>query len=98
MRALRILHIEDESDIREIVAISLSLDPGLEVRACSSGMEGLAAAAKDAPDLILLDVMMPSMDGPTTLARLRENPGTAAIPVVFMTARAQSREIDQFKS
>jgi CheY-like chemotaxis protein len=98
VRAFRILHIEDDSDISEIVAISLSLDPGLEVRACSSGMEGLAVAAKDAPDLILLDVMMPCMDGPTTLAHLRENPRTAAIPVVFITARAQSREIEQFKS
>jgi two-component system OmpR family response regulator len=95
---VRILHIDDECDICEVVAMSLGLDPEFTVRSCSSGAEGLAAAAKDTPDIILLDVMMPFMDGPTTLAHLRENSRTAAIPVVFMTARAQSREIEQFKS
>ena len=62
------------------------------------GCAWLAAAAKWRPDLILLDVMMPVMDGPATLRRLRENPQTADIPVVFMTARAQTRELDHFKS
>jgi CheY-like chemotaxis protein len=98
LTALRILHIDDEPDIREVVATSLTLDPELAVRGCASGESGLAAAADDKPDLILLDVMMPVMDGPATLVHLRENPRTSDIPVIFMTARAQTREIEQFKS
>ena len=98
MTTIRLLHIDDEPDIREIVALSLNLDPDFAVRSCASGQEGLAAAEEEQPDIILLDVMMPSMDGPTTLVRLREGPKTAAIPVIFMTARAQSREIDSFKA
>jgi two-component system OmpR family response regulator len=98
MTALRVLHVDDEPDIREVVEISLGLDPDLVTRSCSSGQEALTVAVDWPPDIILLDVMMPTMDGPTTLARLRDNPGTAGIPVVFMTARAQSREIDLFRS
>jgi CheY-like chemotaxis protein len=98
MSSFRVLHIDDESDILEIAAASLGLDPELEVRDSISGADGLAAAVEWRPDLILLDVMMPGMDGPATLRHLRENPQTADIPVVFMTARAQTRELDHFKS
>jgi CheY-like chemotaxis protein len=98
MTVLRILHVDDEPDIREVVEISLGLDPDLVTRSCASGAEALAVASEWTPDIILLDVMMPVMDGATTLARLRENSRTAAIPVVFMTARAQSRELEQFRS
>jgi CheY-like chemotaxis protein len=98
MTALRVLHVDDEPDIREVVELSLGLDPGFSTRNCASGQEALGAAADWAPDIILLDVMMPVMDGAATLARLRENPLTAGIPVVFMTARAQSRELDQLRS
>jgi CheY-like chemotaxis protein len=97
MNALRVLHIDDESDIRDVAAISLGLDPTIVVRGCASGKDGLAAAKEFRPDLILLDVMMPVMDGPTTLGHLRDNPQTADIPVVFMTARAQMRELEHFK-
>jgi CheY-like chemotaxis protein len=96
MNAIRILHVDDEPDIREIVDLSLSLNPEFEVRACGSGAEAIAAAAEWSPELILLDVMMPRMDGPTTLSQLRNNPQTSAIPVLFMTARAQTREVEQF--
>jgi two-component system, OmpR family, response regulator len=96
MSTVRILHVDDEPDIREVVEISLSLDPKLEVRACASGAEAITAAAEWSPLLILLDVMMPGMDGPTTLTHLQKNPRTSAIPVVFMTARAQPREIEHF--
>jgi two-component system, OmpR family, response regulator len=96
MSGVRILHVDDEPDIREVVDISLGLNPNFEVRACSSGREAIATAAAWSPFLILLDVMMPEMDGPTTLMRLRDNPKTAAIPVLFMTARAQPREIEHF--
>jgi len=98
MSSLRVLHVDDEPDIREIVAASLGLDPEFELRDCDSGAEALTAAAAWRPDLILLDVMMPVMDGPSTLRHLRENPQTADIPVVFMTARAQTRELDHYKS
>jgi len=96
MSAVRVLHVDDEPDIREVVEISLGLDPNFSVRGCASGKDALAAAADWSPNLILLDVMMPGMDGPATLGHLRDNPRTAAIPVVFMTARAQPRELEQF--
>src|ERR1700722_13797581 len=92
MPAFRVLHVDDDPDIREVVEGSLALDPDLVTRSCASGGEALAVAAGWLPDLILLDVMMPEMDGPATLARFRGNPRTADIPIVFMTARAQSRE------
>jgi len=98
MTALRILHVDDESDIREVVEISLGLDPDFVTRSCGSGGEALAVAVDWPPDIILLDVMMPMMDGPTTLAGLRDNAQTATIPVVFMTARAQPRELALFRS
>ncbi len=98
MSTIRILHVDDEPDIRELAAISLGHDSEFEVRGCASGKDGLAAAAESRPDLILLDVMMPVMDGPATLRHLQENPKTANIPVVFMTARAQTNELDHFKS
>jgi CheY-like chemotaxis protein len=96
MSATRILHVDDEPDIREIVDMSLGLNPEFEVHACASGMEAIAAAAEWSPSLILLDVMMPGMDGPATLTQLRENPATSTIPVLFMTARAQTREVEHF--
>ena len=98
MTALRVLHVDDEPDIREVVEISLGLDPGFSTRNCASGQEALRVAADWMPDIILLDVMMPVMDGAATLVCLRENPMTADIPVIFMTARAQSRELDLFRS
>jgi CheY-like chemotaxis protein len=96
MTAVRILHVDDEPDIREVVDISLGLNPNFEVRACASGAEAVVAAAEWSPFLILLDVMMPGMDGPTTLTHLRNNPRTWEIPIIFMTARAQTREVDHF--
>ena len=98
MSAVRVLHVDDEPDIREIVQLSLGLDPDLTVRSCPSGGDALAAAVAWSPALILLDVMMPLMDGPTTLTHLRQSPRTADIPVVFMTARAQPRELEHFVS
>jgi CheY-like chemotaxis protein len=98
MTMFRILHIDDEPDIREVVEISLGLDPGFATRSCGSGEEAVVAAIDWQPDIILCDVMMPVMDGPATLMRLRKNPLTANIPVVFMTARAQTRELDRFRS
>jgi len=92
----KILHIEDESDIQQVARIALEDVGGFSVLVVSSGREGLAAARSAMPDLILLDVMMPGMDGPTTLKGLRECPQTASIPVIFMTAKAQRHEIDRY--
>jgi two-component system OmpR family response regulator len=98
MTTIRILHVDDEPDIREVVELSLGLDPDFMLKGCGCGTEALAAAAEWQPDMILLDVMMPVMDGPATLVRLRQNAMTASIPVIFMTARAQAREVDRFRS
>ena len=98
MTDIRILLVGDEPDIRDVVDVSLGLDPEFKTRACASGADALATAAEWSPSLILLDVMMPLMDGPTTLANLRKNPRTAHIPVLFLTARAQTDEIKHFIS
>jgi CheY-like chemotaxis protein len=98
MTEIRILHVDDEPDIREVVEISLGLDPAFTTRNCGSGKEALVVAAEWMPDFILLDVMMPVMDGPATLALLRSNDRTANIPVIFMTARAQACEVDNFRA
>jgi CheY-like chemotaxis protein len=98
MNPIGVLHADDEADIREVVEISLGLAPGFATRSCGSGQEALAVALEWQPDIILLDVMMPLMDGPATLTRLRQNTLTTRIPVVFMTARAQTCEIDRLRS
>jgi two-component system OmpR family response regulator len=98
MTTLRILHVDDEPDIREVVELSLGLDSDFTVRSCGSGKEAVAVAADWQPDVILLDVMMPAMDGPATLVQLREGAMSASIPVIFMTARAEAREVDRFRS
>ena len=98
LNSFRVLHIDDDFDILDIVAASLGRDPEFVVRDCGSGGEGLTVATEWRPDVILLDVMMPSMDGASTLKHLREMPPTANIPVVFMTACAKTSEIEHFKS
>ena len=98
MTDIRILLVDDEPDIRAVVDVSLGLDGEFSTRACASGADALVTAAQWSPSLILLDVMMPLMDGPTTLANLRKDPRTAHIPVVFLTARTQADEIEQYIS
>jgi len=98
MNACRLLHVEDEPDIREVVEMSLALDPCISLKSCSCGADALIAAADWGPDVILMDVMMPVMDGAETLSHLRASERTAKIPVVFMTARAQPREVEHFLS
>lgn len=92
----RILYVEDEPDIRAVAQMALEAVGGFSVIACASGNEALAAALTAAADLILLDVMMPGMDGPRTLGALRALPATADTPVIFMTAKVQPAEIAQF--
>ncbi|MDE3186921.1 MAG: response regulator [Acidobacteriota bacterium] len=88
----RILIIDDEDDIREVAAMSLETVAGWEVIVANSGPQGLARAASYKPEAILLDVMMPGMDGPTTFRQLRSNPDTANIPVLFLTAKVQATD------
>lgn len=94
----KVLYVEDDADIRTIASMALEAVGGFTLQACASGAEALAHAAAFAPDLLLLDVMMPGMDGPTTLARLRELPATRDVPVVFMTAKVQASEVQHYKA
>ncbi len=89
----KILYAEDAADIREIAKMALELIGGFTLELCSSGLEAVEKGPGFAPDLILLDVMMPGMDGPTALARLREIPALAGTPVIFMTAKVQPQEV-----
>lgn len=89
----RLIYVEDEADIREIASVALELVGGYDVQIYSSGSEVIANAAAFNPQLIILDVMMPNMDGPTTLANLRTLPELANTPVIFMTAKVQPNEI-----
>ncbi len=93
----RLLYIEDEPDIQAIVTLTLEELGQFTVLGCSSGSEAIAAAADFAPDLILLDVMIPGMDGQTTLKALRQLPGLASTPVIFMTAKTGPKEMAELK-
>ena len=90
---LRILLVEDDRDIQKVASMVLERLGGYEVACCSSGYEALEKAPEFAPDLILLDVMMPALDGPGTLREMRREASLAETPVVFMTAKAQPDEV-----
>jgi len=94
----RILYVEDEPDIRAIAQMALEAVGGFTVIACASGQEALNAAPSSQAELLLLDVMMPGMDGPSTLKALREIPVTASTPVIFMTAKVQAAEVAAYKA
>jgi two-component system, OmpR family, alkaline phosphatase synthesis response regulator PhoP len=87
-----ILLVDDEDDIREIAAISLEALGGWRVSSASSGAEGIEKAIAGSPDVILLDVMMPDLDGPTTFKRLQDEPQTRHIPVILLTAKANTAD------
>ena len=93
----RILYVEDEPDIRVVAQMALEAVGGFTVIACASGQEALNAAPGAQADLLLLDVMMPGMDGPSTLKGLRALPATANTPVIFMTAKVQAAEVAVYK-
>ncbi|KPQ29019.1 MAG: Response regulators consisting of a CheY-like receiver domain and a winged-helix DNA-binding domain [Marinobacter excellens HL-55] len=92
----KVLYVEDDPDIRAIAELALQDVGGFEAALCSSGQQALEVAPEFGPDLILLDVMMPEMDGPETLNKLRNFPETRSTPVIFMTARIQSSEIEEY--
>ncbi|MGF1591343.1 MAG: response regulator [Pleurocapsa sp.] len=93
-----VLLIEDEETIQEVVQMGIEIEAGWRVALASSGLEGINLAQNHQPDVILLDVMMPDMDGIDTLSQLKTNDQTSAIPVIFLTAKAQAEEKNQFQS
>lgn len=99
MTPLTILYVDDDRDIRLIVELSLKLDPAITLREAHSGPAALSALAEEAlPDVLLLDVMMPGIDGPTLLDRLREDSRTRDLPVIFLTARARDSDIAGYRA
>lgn len=93
----KIMMVDDEPHIRRIGELSLRGVGKWQVVLAGSGREAIELAQQEQPDVILLDVMMPGMDGPATLAGLRETPETAAIPVIFLTAKAQRHEVERYR-
>ena len=92
MSSKHILLVDDEDDIREVATISLEAVGGWAVSSASSGNEAIAKALAEQPDAILLDVMMPDLDGPATFKRLQDHPETRDIPVILLTAKAQAAD------
>ncbi len=98
MSVKRILLIDDDDDIREVARISLEMVGGWQVESTGSAREGLVLAAGQCPDAILLDVMIPDMDGPTAFRALQDEPKTSDIPVILLTAKVQAIDLRRFAS
>jgi DNA-binding response OmpR family regulator len=94
----KLLYIDDDADIREIVQMALSLDGQMNVLVSEGGERALVKIRAERPDLVMLDVMMPGMDGPAILAQMRSDEQLMHIPVIFMTAKTSSQEIARFRS
>ena len=92
---IKILHVDDEADIRSVTKLALESIGGFNVVSCASGREALESVVEVAPDLIVMDVMMPELDGPATLSELQKIPVAQSIPVIFMTAKTMQEEIDK---
>jgi len=92
-----LLIIDDDDDIREVAQLTLEMGASWTVLSADSGALGLEMASSASPDAILLDVMMPELDGPATLERLRADPRTSKIPVIFLTAKARPADRDRLK-
>lgn len=93
-----ILYVEDDPDIQTVAQIALEMVGGFQLTICSSGRVAIQEAGNLKPDLLLLDVMMPEMDGPSTLEGLRKVANTATTPAIFMTAKVQTSEVEYYKS
>ena len=96
MNAKRILFIDDEDDIKTLAQFCLEAEAGWSMIGAASGLEGIAIAQKEQPDAILLDAMMPELDGMETLAKLQNHPETKDIPTIFITAKAQASDRRRF--
>lgn len=88
----RILVIDDDDDVREVAALALETAGDYDILTADNGRTGLAQAVRQHPDLILLDVMMPELDGPSTFRLLRQGETTKQIPVIFLTAKVQAAD------
>lgn len=95
---MKVLVIDDEEDVRYVARLSLGRVGGMTVVEATNGAEGIAFARTENPDFILLDMMMPGMDGAATFRALHADAGTAHIPVVFLTAKAMASEVQRLKS
>ena len=95
---MKVLIIDDDADIRFIAAVSLGRVGGMDVIEAASGADGVRKAREESPDVILLDMMMPAMDGSQTLAALRAQPATALTPVIFLTAKAVGVDVEQMRA
>lgn len=98
MNDKNILLIDDDEAIQQVVQVGIEIEAGWQVRLASSGLKGIDLAQNQQPDAILLDVMMPVMDGISTLSQLKANAKTSSIPVIFLTAKAQAADKEQFLS
>ncbi|MBC7999057.1 MAG: response regulator [Leptolyngbya sp.] len=96
MNIRKVLLVDDDQHIRRICQVCLTKMGNWQVALAQSGYEGLDLARQDKPDVILLDVMMPGMDGPTTLLKLQEDPNLKDVPVILMTAKVQPQEVEQY--
>lgn len=92
MSLRKILLIDDDDDIREVAELAFESEGGFEILTASGGRIGIETARRERPDVVLLDVMMPGLDGPSTLALLQESPETSGIPVIFLTAKVQAAD------
>jgi len=93
-----VVYVDDDEHIRQIASLALSLNQEISVETCDSGEAALALLPRLMPEFILLDVMMPGLDGPATLARIRANPLLSHIPVAFMTAKAMPQDSGVFQA
>ena len=94
----KILLVDDDPNIQMIAQIGLEDRPEWKVSLASSGNEAIEKFISEKPDLIILDMMMPGMDGVTTLAKIKEQPESGCVPVIFMTAKVQKHEIEKYLS
>lgn len=94
----KILYVEDDPDIQEVAKMALEMLGGYTLQVCSSGDEALQVGEAFQPDMMILDVMMPGLDGPSTLKALRELPGLAETPAVFMTAKVMASDVENYKA
>ncbi len=95
---MKVLIIEDDEDVRSVASLSLSLIGGLQVVEAESGAQGIEKASQERPDAILLDMIMPEMDGTETITALKKNPETASIPIVFLTTRTLSEDSNHMRN
>ena len=92
-----VLLVDDDPDLRTIGELSLTSVGGFDVRCAPSGADALAMVRADRPDVVLLDLMMPGLDGPATLAQLKQDPATKDIPVIFLSAKIEADQLERYR-